>query len=159
MLLIVDDPVTALQAISKLGGNLADEPLTEPTGTRDAILALCATDEPSNRRLKIRWPIKLNLIWTLLAKGHPRGVGRTSNMSSSGVLFTHSEMPREVVGRQIELRIEWPFLLEGRIPLQLFAYGKVVRLDSNGCAVELEHTEFRTCKQARVGVQVLEATA
>lgn len=121
----------------------------------DSILAAL----PEERREKNRYPIKLDLTWSIMFKGNRVcGSGRTSNMSSSGVLFKHSEIPPEVVGRDIAMRIEWPALLEGRIPMLLMAHGKIVRLDSMGCAVQLQHTQFKTCK-ARADANVFEASA
>jgi hypothetical protein len=121
----------------------------------DSILAVL----PQERRKKNRYPVHLDLTWGLMLKGNVlRGSGRTSNMSSNGVLFKHSEMPQEVLGRNVELKIQWPVPLEDFIPLQLMAHGKIVRLDSMGCAVKLTHAEFRTCKAQR-NANVLEALA
>ena len=64
------------------------------------------------------------------------------NMSSSGVLVTY---PHEIsVGTRMELNIEWPSRLDGRIPLQLIAVGSVVRCETVSFAVGLERHYFRT---------------
>jgi len=67
------------------------------------------------------------------------------NMSSGGVLVASSH---EIsTGTGLELSIEWPFLLDGRIPLQLVASGKVVRRETTSFALLLTQHQFRTTKK------------
>ncbi len=66
-------------------------------------------------------------------------------MSSGGVLVA---APHEIsAGTPLELSIEWPFLLEGRVPLQLVGSGKVVRCETFGFALLLSRHQFRTAKK------------
>jgi len=67
------------------------------------------------------------------------------NMSSGGVLVASSH---EIsTGTGLELSIEWPFLLDGRVPLQLVASGKVVRSGIASFALLLTRHQFRTTKK------------
>jgi hypothetical protein len=97
------------------------------------------------RRQKYRYPLTLELTWKLPGNTALGGLGQTVNISSSGLLFHNRGILYEKhLGRRIELRLTWPFLLNGSTPLQLVAWGKISRLDEKYCAVRLEHTEFRT---------------
>jgi hypothetical protein len=75
------------------------------------------------------------------------GRGRLVNMSSGGVLVaTQQEIG---AGRGVELSIQWPFLLDGRVPLQLVAAGKVVRSDTSSFALLLTGHQFRTTRTTK----------
>ena len=67
------------------------------------------------------------------------------NMSSGGVLVAAAHEFR--AGTGLEISIEWPFLLDGRIPLQLVASGKVVRSETTSFALLLTRHQFRTTKK------------
>jgi hypothetical protein len=47
----------------------------------------------------------------------------------------------------MELSIEWPPLLHGRVPLRFVTVGEVVRCDASSFAVMLERHQFRTAKR------------
>jgi hypothetical protein len=108
------------------------------------------------RRNARRYPLELNLTWTvgLSRGGRLRGSGRTVNMSSHGLLFKGLPADFHRENALMELRINWPALLDGQVPLVLMVTGKTVRFGMNGCGIKITHTEFRTSK-----IQVLEATA
>jgi hypothetical protein len=74
------------------------------------------------------------------------GVGRTVNMSSSGVLFT-SEQPL-FPGRRLELSVNWPAQLDNKCPLKLVARGRVIRSEAGRVAIEIQQYEFRTAGSA-----------
>lgn len=65
-------------------------------------------------------------------------------MSSGGVLVA-SQHPI-IVGALVELSIEWPSLLDGRIPLQLIAIGRVLRGGTSHFAASFDRHEFRTLR-------------
>ena len=75
--------------------------------------------------------------------------GRTLNMSSSGVLFT-VESPL-TPGHRVELSVDWPAKLNESCRLKLVALGKVVRLEANAAAIQIEKYDFRTCAAAVPG--------
>lgn len=67
------------------------------------------------------------------------------NMSSGGVLVAHQHQIGS--GGAIELNIDWPSLLDGRVPLKLVIQGIVVRCDRSSFAVQLNRYEFRTTRR------------
>jgi hypothetical protein len=69
-------------------------------------------------------------------------MGRTVNISSGGLLVEADQ--RTQVGAKVELNIEWPSLLDGSIPLQLVAVGRVVRCLESGFALAFKEYQFRT---------------
>jgi hypothetical protein len=70
------------------------------------------------------------------------GVGRTLNISSSGVWFTTETMLTS--GMPVELSMTWPVLLNDVCPMKLMIYGCIVRSTDRGAAVAIERYEFRT---------------
>jgi hypothetical protein len=120
---------------------------------------------PAERRFKFRYPLKLSVRFRFLS-GKPNfsAAGRTVNLSSSGVLVVSQHLisqPEIGVPARVEMNIQWPSLLEGRIPLQLFAVGIVVRRGASDFAATFERYQFRTMRSskqppARVGGEVIE---
>jgi hypothetical protein len=95
------------------------------------------------RRTRVRFPLELRVRFRTLGKTYPvAGIGRVVNMSSGGVLvaFGH-EMS---AGTPVELSIEWPAALGGRLTQRLVALGKVVRCQTGSFAVGLERHYFKT---------------
>lgn len=102
----------------------------------------------SNRRAHQRYPVTLEVECKLL---DPTGVqrkefGRTINISGGGVLLHLKATPPTL--SSIELSVEWPFLLDGSIPLKWMVQGTVVRIAGNSVAVEVAKHEFHTAAQA-----------
>lgn len=106
----------------------------------------------TDRRSKFRYPLVLGVRFhfrfreLLLSRQ-----GRTINLSAGGLLVASQDaaLPDQItVGARLELNIEWPVLLDGRIPLQLFASGQVVRRRAIDFAVALDRHEFRTMRSA-----------
>lgn len=95
------------------------------------------------RRSKIRYPVTLNVRYRTLGRtDRISGMGRTVNISSGGLLVEADQ--RTQVGAKVELNIEWPSLLDGSIPLQLVAVGRVVRCLESGFALAFKEYQFRT---------------
>ncbi|HLK18391.1 MAG TPA: PilZ domain-containing protein [Bryobacteraceae bacterium] len=98
---------------------------------------------PLERRSKIRYPVSLNVKYRTVGRSNRiSGVGRTLNMSSGGLLIAADH--RTEVGTKIELNVEWPSMLDGSIPLQLVAVGRVVRCLEAGFALSFTQYQFRT---------------
>jgi c-di-GMP-binding flagellar brake protein YcgR len=98
----------------------------------------------SERRGTSRFPLQEEVKYKVL---HTRSVntcgsGRTLNISSGGILFSTEE--RLVVGRMVEISVNWPARLDGICPLKFVAVGRVVRADEDCAAVRIERYEFRT---------------
>jgi hypothetical protein len=103
---------------------------------------------PAERRLKSRFPFDLSVRFRVLCGTFCySGVGRAINVSSGGVLVSTEQAgsPYNLrLGVQVELSFEWPAMLDGKIPLQLFAVGLVVRYTTCAFAATLVRYEFRT---------------
>jgi hypothetical protein len=98
----------------------------------------------SEQRLRMRYPIRLEVEYRLLDASQLAGFGRTNNISSGGIFFAAKD-PLPAHGL-IELAINWPFLLDGVCHLKLVMRGRIVRSDTTGTAVQVTCHEFRTCK-------------
>jgi len=102
----------------------------------------------SERRSKTRYEMELGV------RFFPPGLstrfwaaGKTVNVSSGGLLIVS---PCQVSERtELQLMLEWPSKLDGRIPLQLVVRGCVVRSEPSMFAVALRSHHFRTMKRDR----------
>ena len=104
------------------------------------------TDGPpaAERRSKVRFPLILPVRYRTIQGETLSGEGWTANMSSSGILV---ERPHPLsAGALLEMRIDWPSRLDGRIGLQLVAVGRVVRCERSRFAVILHQYQFRTVR-------------
>ena len=98
------------------------------------------------RRSKVRFPLELSVSYRTIGRGSARsGEGWVVNMNRGGVLV--SAQHEVAVGTRIELSIEWPSLLYGRVPLRFVAVGEVVRCDASSFAATLARYQFRTAKR------------
>ncbi len=102
------------------------------------------TDTTTDRRSSDRFSIEREVRYKVLNKKNAEesGVGRTINMSSTGVLFTTDQML--LPGRRIEISISWPAQLNSKCALRLVARGRVVRFDDGKAAMEIQQYEFKT---------------
>jgi hypothetical protein len=104
----------------------------------------------ADRRSTDRFPIESELRYKMVEnKGaQEAGIGRTLNMSSSGVLFTsETHLP---VGRRVELSVDWPAELNENCGLKLVALGRIVRATGEAAAMRIDKYDFRTRATARV---------
>jgi hypothetical protein len=103
------------------------------------------------QRQHLRYPISLEVEYRLL-NGSPvvrAGFGRTCNISRCGVLFeTDDTLPPP--SAEVEMLVQWPFLLDGLCPLRLVIRGRVVRTEGKSVAVRIKRHVFRT-RGAKVG--------
>ena len=96
-----------------------------------------------DRRVDRRYPFQLPLQFNYRKCGAPvAGSGTTEDLSSGGIRFVADNPPP--VGVEIELRLEWPFLLQNVCPLELLVWGKVLRSDPQGTVARMSGYEFRT---------------
>jgi hypothetical protein len=106
----------------------------------DIRLTTLQDPEVNDRRGAKRFPLELDVQYRVL---HEHAVsGRTINISSNGVLFTTCESLAQ--GVRVEMAIDWPVRLEGRVRLRLVAIGIVVRTDGATAAVRMARHHFRT---------------
>ena len=95
------------------------------------------------RRSKARYPVQLTVRYRTVGRvQHVNGVGQTLNMSSGGLLV--SAQHDISTGLRLEVNVEWPLLLNGTVPIQLVAHGKVVRSGSSMFAISFAQYQFRT---------------
>jgi hypothetical protein len=107
----------------------------------------------ADRRSKLRYPLDLGVRFRPLAGSLFCGAGRAVNVSSGGiwVVSRHVVSEHELsVGALVEISIEWPSLLDGRVPLQLLAVGRVVRHRASNFAAAFERYQFRTMKTSNL---------
>ena len=98
------------------------------------------------RRSKIRYPIELEVRFLTPSTGPGvYGIGRTVNISTSGLLISSACVVEE--DTRIHVMVQWPWALDGRVPLQLVGGGVVVRSDSSTFAVAVDSYQLRTMKQ------------
>jgi hypothetical protein len=110
-------------------------------------------EEVLERRSKVRFPLDLRVRYRSLARQAPAvGTGVVTNMSRSGVLISSEDTMS--MGSQVELSIEWPSLLDGRVPLQVVTTGRVVRCEASSFAVVLTRYQFRTTKKPDRPIQL-----
>jgi hypothetical protein len=103
----------------------------------------------TDRRSKSRYPVDLGIRFRFRLRSGVfllDGVGRTVNLSSGGLLVASQDLVSRDVreGGYVEFSIEWPVLLDGRIPLQLFGVGRVVRRGAIDFAATFVTNQFRT---------------
>lgn len=98
------------------------------------------------RRSKLRFELELPVSYRTVGREFPcAGQGWVVNMNRSGVLV--SGQHDVYLGAQMELSIEWPSLLHGRVPLRFVTVGRVVRCEESSFAMRLIRHQFRTAKK------------
>jgi hypothetical protein len=97
-------------------------------------------DRRSSKRLPIEREVRYKVVD---GRKGLSGSGKTINMSGRGVLFTTECHLAE--RQSIELAVSWPAKLNDTVPLQLVAYGYVVRAEETQAAITIERYEFKTC--------------
>jgi hypothetical protein len=108
------------------------------------------------RRSRLRFSLELKVQYRTRGRSNIfGGTGSVVNISSDSVLVAGQHQIRP--GTRVDLSIEWPFLLEGRIPLHLVTSGKVVRSGTSGFAVVLAGYQFRTKRKTVVAIDAARA--
>ena len=106
------------------------------------------------RRSKVRFPLELRVRYRTLGRRSPcSGEGQVGNISRNGVLVSAKD--QFGIGTLLELNIEWPSLLYGRVPLRFVTVGEVVRCDASSFAVILVRYQFRTAKTNVTSIDAL----
>ena len=101
----------------------------------------------SNAGPEFRFPLDLRAIYRSLERRRPHaGQGWVDEYEQRR--HPGSVTASNPAGTALELSIEWPYLLDGRIPLQLMAVGKVVRREKSSFALQLTAHEFRTARKS-----------
>jgi|SRR5579871_1388830 len=119
------------------------EPFVKPVFSGAVSDVLC-TEITGDRRSRRRYAISLPIQIHVPKRHHVAsvGTGKVVNISSRGIAMTTDESLN--VGTLVELFIDWPALLDGKIPVRLVVEAVVVRTDDCVMAVEIIRHEFRT---------------
>jgi len=97
----------------------------------------------AERRSAVRFPIEQVLRYKVLKRNSMEtGVGKTLNISSTGVLFSTERSVQ--VGDRLEVSVNWPAQLDHRCPLKFVTAGRVVRTQAGTAAIAIDRYEFRT---------------
>lgn len=93
------------------------------------------------RRTGVRVPLGCSTRYQAGSPGKEKaGIGRIIDISSSGAAFTtESLLPP---GTRAALYIPWPISLDGGVPVELHAAGKVVRGDEARAALQFDRVAF-----------------
>ena len=92
------------------------------------------------------YPVSLQVVYKLNGR---TGGARTLSMSSAVVRLARGELlPTR---QQIELSIEWPVFLNGKVGLRLCIKGNIIESSSDCTSVEILRYEFRTKGLNRAG--------
>jgi len=102
------------------------------------------TENTVERRRSSRFPIEREIRYKTLSQRTEmlQGVGKTLNISSSGVLFTADHILP--VGTRLEVSISWPAQLNEKCLLNLVARGRITRQEPGSLALQIQQYEFRT---------------
>jgi hypothetical protein len=93
------------------------------------------TDRRAAARVPIAYPSRYEL-----SEPKQSGMGRTIDMSSAGIAFTtESLLPPNA---RVTLHVEWPVRLDGNVPVELHASGRLARSESTRAAMQLESVSF-----------------
>ena len=98
------------------------------------------TGGPRERRADTRFPMALEVRYS--APQGEGGSGRLIDIGRTGLRFV-APGPREN-GRRMDVAINWPVLLEGRVQLQLVVTGTVVRSSGSETVLRISRHAFRT---------------
>ena len=97
-------------------------------------------DRRADRRYEFELPLRF-----LCKKGEAQhtGSGLTKDLGRKGIRFVSDNPPPRAA--DVELRIEWPVLLQGVCLLELWVWGRVLRNDEHGTVARISKYEFHTC--------------
>ena len=99
------------------------------------------------RRAYPRFLIECNVHYRIVGRGgfEPSGVGRTVNMSRSGLLLTTDRVLPP--GSQIQIEMDWPVKRERGVSQKLLIVGKIVRSEKRTnplAGVKISQHAFQT---------------
>ena len=95
------------------------------------------------RRLDRRYAFEMELRFHYCERGVACfGAGVTCDLSGGGVRFQTDTPPP--AGVDAELRIAWPFLLQGSCALELAVWGTILSAGPGGTVLKMRRYEFRT---------------
>jgi hypothetical protein len=101
-------------------------------------------DPGPDRRASVRFPLTLEVHYSVSHRCAPveTGSGQIIDLSSSGLRFA-AQGPLEP-GLKLDVAVNWPVLLDGRVQLQLIVTGVVVWSSGTETALRIQRHDFRT---------------
>ena len=105
------------------------------------------SERRKNRRYSFRCSLQYRV--TVSRKDEIRGLGETFDISSRGISFSTSGPL--LANRPIQVSIDWPALLDGRLPLQFVAKGRIVRATAKEAAIAIVTYQFKLRAPAALG--------
>ena len=101
-------------------------------------------DPRPERRASVRFPLTLDVRYSVSHRRAPveTSSGQLIDLSSSGLRFLaqgHVEP-----GLRLDVSIDWPVLLDGRVQLQLIVTGVVVWSSGTEITLQIQRHDFRT---------------
>jgi hypothetical protein len=115
---------------------------------RDAIRLIAERGKPligrppygEERRAAVRVKLECPSRYETLSEPKQAGVGHTIDMSTTGIAFTtESSLPANA---QLTLQVMWPARLEGGVPVELHAAGRLARTEATMAALQLDNMNF-----------------
>lgn len=98
------------------------------------------------RRVKARYPITAVARYRVLKRRRRQDPqeGLIVNIGSAGLLIeTGSPL---AIRNRVEISMDWPAYLDGRVPLRLLIVGRVLRTEPRSAAIQIDKYEFRTSR-------------
>ena len=95
-----------------------------------------------DRRASIRFPVTLDIRYSVSHRPAETGSGQIIDLSSSGLRFA-AQGPLEP-GLKLDVAILWPVLLDEHVQLQLVVTGVVVWSSETEIALRIQRHDFRT---------------
>ncbi|MGA2711786.1 MAG: hypothetical protein ABSG41_01675 [Bryobacteraceae bacterium] len=102
---------------------------------------LHALHSDRDRRRKARYPLRLKLTFSAVTPPICLGDGETLLISSKELLFTTNES--FAIGQCLQVSMDWPALLENRIPLRLVVSGQVLQSGDGQATMTIDKYQFR----------------
>lgn len=102
--------------------------------------------EAEDRRGALRFPMALELQFREVGVGPylAQGAGQTVDLSSDAIFFTPS--CALAPGTRLEVSVQWPVRLEGKVPLKFVVRGVVMGYRRPHAVLAIQHYEFRTLR-------------
>jgi hypothetical protein len=116
-------------------------------------------ENPSDRRIKQRFPLQRELRFKLLDQtgAGGGGTGQSLDISSGGIAFTTDQyLPAEA---NVEISMSWPVTLENACPLRLVIKGRVLRNQGMSVICTIDKFEFRTQARNQNTISILAGVA
>lgn len=108
----------------------------------------------AERRKKVRFPIQEECTIRTGKRMAVSQTGLTVDINTHGVLIKTLGIQSSDIGKAAEVSVSWPVLLDGSVPIKLFLFGTILRVDGKKVAVRINRHEFWIARKKRPEVPV-----